>query len=385
MPVADVANPVSNSESMSRQEVMEHFSSVESSLERILGVFPPCSKGQKLLLGMLRRLLCPLKPHVLRNLGIYCKVIRVAVPQSTMGGSQALHVAISSILPPVPSYLVDRIKLGHFVDFTLLRPCNLKHSPVAEPSPVHLAKLAKSELQPICTFQDWSEAWAVHGAIIAQKCPDKVANHYSYFLLLTSAHRDIPGMGWLVYDVAFRKHAAEKDFDIWRVVMPTLWMTREELSAGSMAGPFSSYLYRTCTLIDSGYVTTLLLSHCAKKAMPFLHRLIDRSCLVDELHLHVPPSLWEREDIAWWIELMNPWNGRSLFYFPTWERVPDTSISSDTAGAVGFAAINRQSWLAAEWPPGTENLSIVVKELLPIVPAAHIWGNSWSPARIVLM
>eukprot|EP00795_Rhopilema_esculentum_P010008 gene10008-18634_t len=191
------------------------------------------NKGHKLLLGMLRRLLCPLKPHVLHKLGIYCKVIRVAVPQSTIGGSPAPHVAISSILPPVPSYMLDRIKLGHFVDFTLLRPCNLKHLPVAEPSPVHLAKLAKSEWQPICTFQDWSEAWAVHGAIIAQKCPDKVADHYSYFLLLTSAHRDIPGMGWLVYGIAFRKHAAEKDFDIWREVMPTLWMTTV-LSRGTL-------------------------------------------------------------------------------------------------------------------------------------------------------
>ena len=58
---------------------------------------------------------------------------------------------------------------------------------------------------------------------------------------------------------------------------------------------------------------------------------------------------------------MNSWNGTSLFYFPTWEEAPDTSISSDTAGAVGFAAINRQSWFAAEWPPGTENLSIAAK------------------------
>ena len=74
-----------------------------------------------------------------------------------------------------------------------------------------------------------------------------------------------------------------------------------------------------------------------------------------------------------------------LFYFPTWERAPDTSISSDIAGAVGFVAINRQSWFAAEWPPWTENLSIAVKELLPIVLAAHIWGNSWSRKRIVLI
>ena len=139
--------------------------------------------------------------------------------------SPTLALSVSSALPPVPGYLVEKIKKGQYVDFNLLRPCNLKKLPVSEPSQFQLNKIFKSELQPIRNFNDWAEAWAVHGAVIAKECPGKAADQFSYFLLLSSAHRDVAGLGWLEYDVAFRKHAAEKGAIIWGEVMPTLWMT----------------------------------------------------------------------------------------------------------------------------------------------------------------
>ena len=136
-----------------------------------------------------------------------------------------LALSVSSALPPVPGYLVDKIKKGQYVDFNFLRPCNLKKLPVAEPSQFQLNKIFKTELQPIRNFSDWAEAWAVHGAVIAKECPAKAADQFSYFLLLSSAHRDVSGLGWLDSDVAFRKHAAEKGSIVWGEVMPTLWMT----------------------------------------------------------------------------------------------------------------------------------------------------------------
>ena len=122
----------------------------------------------------------------------------------SVGGTpaQPAPVAVSSALPPVPSYLVEKIMQGQFIDLTLLRPCNLRHLPVIEPAPIQLGRLVRSELQPIRNFQVWSEAWAVHGAVIANKCPENAADQFSYFLLLASAQRDITGMGWLDYDVA---------------------------------------------------------------------------------------------------------------------------------------------------------------------------------------
>ena len=66
--------------------------------------------------------------------------------------------SISSALPPVPGYLVGQIIKGEYVDFMML-------------------------------------------------C---VSDLLAYFLLLAVADREIPGLGWLDYDVAFRQQAAGK-------------------------------------------------------------------------------------------------------------------------------------------------------------------------------
>ena len=140
----------------------------------------------------------------------------VASPGSVGGTpAQPAPVAVLSALPPVPSYLVEKIMQGQFIHLTLLRLCNLRHLRVMEPAPIQLGRLVRSELQPIRNFQDWLEAWAVHGAVIANNCPEKAADQFSYFLLLASAKRDIPRMGWLDYDVDYRKHAADKDSVRW--------------------------------------------------------------------------------------------------------------------------------------------------------------------------
>ncbi len=75
---------------------------------------------------------------------------------------------------------------------------------------------------PISNCADWAEAWAVCGAVLAASQPEK-RDHFAYFLLLASAQRGIQGTGWLEYDVAFRKHAAETPSIVGGgEVMPTL-------------------------------------------------------------------------------------------------------------------------------------------------------------------
>ncbi len=128
-----------------------------------------------------------------------------------------------------------------------------------------------------------------------------------------------------------------------------------------------------------------LLQHCCQAIVPgrpFLRRLIDRAHSVSELHHFVRLSVWERDDIEWWFRLLQCWNGRSLFLFPAWEQAPRIAITSDAAGSIGFAAIYNGVWFAGRWPSGAEDVNIAVKELIPIVLAAHIWGSSWERQRI---
>ncbi len=100
-----------------------------------------------------------------------------------------------------------------------------KEAAPEEPTQLQIERYFRGEMSPIRSFYDWVEAWAVHGAVVADKTPHKVADQFAYFLLLAAAHRDIPGLGWLDYDTAFRKYASGKPFIVWGEVMPTLWMT----------------------------------------------------------------------------------------------------------------------------------------------------------------
>ena len=144
-------------------------------------------------------------------------------------------VSVSSALPPVPGYLVEKIQKGQFVDFGLLRPKNLKKLPAEEPSQAQLSKLMKSDLASISSFVDWAEAWAVYAGIVAKERPGQLQNLIAYFLLLATAHRDVQGLGWLEYDTAFRKQAVENTAMNWGEVLPTLWMTTV-LSRGAQSG-----------------------------------------------------------------------------------------------------------------------------------------------------
>eukprot|EP00794_Sanderia_malayensis_P008783 gene8783-biopygen7091 len=174
-----------------------------------------------------------------------------AVPVPTPG------VSVSSALPPVPGYLVEQIQANQYVDFTLLRPGNLKKLPASEPTSTQLAKLLRTELGLVRDFLDWAEAWAVYMGIVLNKDPEKMAGLISYFLLLASAFRDIPGGGWLEYDISFRKHVAENPSTNWGEILPTLWMTTVMAKAsmpakGSSVPPSSRVVSRPCFRWNNG-------------------------------------------------------------------------------------------------------------------------------------
>ena len=57
------------------------------------------------------------------------------------------------------------------------------------------------------------------------------------------------------------------------------------------------------------------------------------------------------------------------------------SVSSDTAGSVGYGAILGRDWSVGRWSLLQLPLSIAYKELFPIVLAASLWGHQWSAKR----
>jgi len=56
---------------------------------------------------------------------------------------------------------------------------------------------------------------------------------------------------------------------------------------------------------------------------------------------------------------------------------------SDASERWGCGAFSEQSWLKVQWPEAIQQAHITVKEMVPIVLAAAVWGGRWSGKTVV--
>ena len=91
-----------------------------------------------------------------------------------------------------------------------------------------------------------------------------------------------------------------------------------------------------------------------------------------------------RSDIAWWSLFLKDWNGIS--FFPTFPMGHQT-VLSDASGKWGCGAFTKRAlhWFQVQWPEGWENMNIAIKELIPIVIGANIWGEAWARTSVKFM
>ena len=94
------------------------------------------------------------------------------------------------------------------------------------------------------------------------------------------------------------------------------------------------------------------------------------------------------EDIAWWVEFLPQWNGKSLLYDLAWENAPDIHLSTD-ACEYGYGGYFQGQWFAGRWPPHilalaarNTKLSMPFLELLALVVAAGTFGHLWARKKI---
>ena len=84
-----------------------------------------------------------------------------------------------------------------------------------------------------------------------------------------------------------------------------------------------------------------------------------------------------RVDITWWFLFIDRWNGLSM----AWDLRqcnPDVTIYSDASGGWGCGAYADELWFQLEWPPQAKDFSIAIKELIPVVVSAALFGKAWS-------
>ena len=86
-----------------------------------------------------------------------------------------------------------------------------------------------------------------------------------------------------------------------------------------------------------------------------------------------------RADLHWWALFLQHWNGISCMP----GRAPDKHIFTNASGNWGCGAVWAKLWLQIQWPTSWLQENIAVKELVPIVAAAALWGPTWQGSSIM--
>lgn len=114
----------------------------------------------------------------------------------------------------------------------------------------------------------------------------------------------------------------------------------------------------------------------------FLRRLYDVLGSVKKSYFHLRLNLGCRSDLAWWSCFLPKSNGRSLAEL-TGSTRSSVVFASDASGYWGCGAVWGEKWLQGAWPLGWDDVSIMVKELCPIVCACAVWGPGWRGESVL--
>lgn len=86
-------------------------------------------------------------------------------------------------------------------------------------------------------------------------------------------------------------------------------------------------------------------------------------------------NLSARSDILWWHTFLNSWNGISIIPI----QQPQIQL---TSGSWGCGAYSGTHWFQLAWPESVKYSNIAYLELIPILVAAAIWGESWQGSHV---
>ena len=134
-----------------------------------------------------------------------------------------------------------------------------------------------------------------------------------------------------------------------------------------------------------------LLNHACKVVRPgctFLRRMIDLLTATGpgtshRPHHHIRLNRGFRADLAWWRLFLGPWNGVGLIKEDN--PLPSIELASDASGSWGCGAWCGVRWFQYPWSIAAQHLDITVKELVPIVIAAAVWGPEWRGLRVTCL
>ena len=126
------------------------------------------------------------------------------------------------------------------------------------------------------------------------------------------------------------------------------------------------------------------LQHACKVIKPgrtFLRRAIALLSVAKQSHHHIRLNAEIRSDLLWWKMFASQWNGTAILVDP--RITHDVIVTSDASGSWGCGAWCNSHWFQVEWDSTSIGKGIAVKELVPILIAATIWGAEWKGRKVL--
>ena len=130
-----------------------------------------------------------------------------------------------------------------------------------------------------------------------------------------------------------------------------------------------------------------LLQHVTKVVRcgkSFLSRLYAAVAKVKELDFFTWLNTELRSDLLWWHTFMETLNGLSLLRTESWKSPADHCIQTDASGNWGCGVFFEGNWLQWQWPEELADVSIMAKELVPILLSCAAWGPKITRAKVLI-
>ena len=134
------------------------------------------------------------------------------------------------------------------------------------------------------------------------------------------------------------------------------------------------------------------LSHASRVVQPgktFLRQLFELLKGTRRGFHHIRLNVAARSDIYWWSTFSQSWNGVSLIR-EFGKVAVDHYVTTDASGQFGCGGLWKNRWFQVQWAPEyriTKNIpqqdSIILRELLPVVIAATVWGPEWRNSAVM--
>ena len=88
-----------------------------------------------------------------------------------------------------------------------------------------------------------------------------------------------------------------------------------------------------------------------------------------------------KSDLRWWHLFVTSWNGISLLHNPQ-QSTFDYRLWTDASGTWGCGARFGDQWLQFRWPPEWTPITIMAKELVPIILSCSVWGKLLKQKKV---